>query len=332
MNLLSMFKDQRLFNQQIYSRTSEDPGLVERLRHLALGMYEETSEFLGTFEHKAHRRKTGKLPNVAHSHEELVDMFKYWLSLADLVDFPMERLEELYYAKSRVVQYRYQEEWMQEIDGPCVIVDIDNVLADYISGFCDYAMKHLDLVSSAPSDRIRIALRLQEMKRMVVRVNYQTADVAPDLWRKLKHQFRVDGGKRQLPVLEGAREFLQWCRRSGWLILLVTSRPIDRYPNIFTDTVTWLHDNNLPFDHLWWADKKEERIQEAQMSIRSKIVFAVDDDLTYVHQFNNRGIKTYWMARTKGDQEFIKAEVASGVTVVQSLAELMEKEKMAHGV
>lgn len=293
MDLKKILEDQRAFNKQIWETDSITPfsnaRSMARLKDLSLGMVEETLEFLRTFEYKPHRRKAGRLQNVAHSHEELIDMFKFWLSLADLVGLTPEKIEELYWAKSRVVRYRYQEEWAETISGPCVIVDIDGVLADYYSGMLKWMRAATEIIVPPwVLDRIKPGTYL----------NAETLQVTPEGWRQIKHEFRVSGCKQNLPMYPDAKDFLDWCKRQGWLIVLVTSRPIDAYPNLFTDTMMWLDKNNLPFDHLWWATEKAERIENA--NVLKQTVFAIDDDIRYVEQFRKKGVYSYWLVRHDG--------------------------------
>src|SRR6267142_480988 len=324
MSLRELFDDQRAFNSLIYTRTDEN---LERIRSLSLGMVEETLEFLRTFEWKTHRRIKGRLLNVAHSHEELIDMFKYWLSLVDVSDFPIDEIEQLYYAKSRVVQYRYQEEWLKEIDRPSVIVDIDDVLADYISGMCAWAREWAPtILKLTPAQTMQFITRLDTIRHRHQYLSSTTVGVPSESWRRVKHDFRTRGGKRTIPVFTDARPFLDWCRQNQWIIILITSRPIDRYPNLFTDTIMWLDKADLPFDHLWWSDRKSERLEETHIVMRSQIMFAVDDDPTFVHQFASKGIKTYWLVRGGGREELEETE--SNVHLVHSLDELMKKEQV----
>jgi hypothetical protein len=59
-----------------------------------------------------------------------------------------------------------------------------------------------------------------------------------------------------------------------------------------------LHDNDLPFDHLWWADDKARRLEDYEhVNLRSHVVFAVDDDIRFVNQYLEKNIKTYWLRR-----------------------------------
>jgi len=302
-DLKKLFEDQQLFNQLIWDKKTlgeDEHAVVERLRHLTLGIVEESMEFIRTFEFKVHRRRTKDryIQNIAHSHEELIDMFKYWLSLADAAEFPIERLEELYFAKSRVVQYRYQEEWQKQVDRPVVLVDIDNVLADYITGICQWARSHADIMDLPLAELDRVVERLKVLQASKTWVTASSVDVPYKQWQRVKHHFRVNGGKRDLPVFNDARPFLDWCRRNKWLIVLITSRPIVDYPNLFSDTLTWLTNNNLPFDYVWWAMEKGDRLEEAHVAFRSRVLFAVDDDERYVYQYRFKGIKAYHLDRS----------------------------------
>jgi hypothetical protein len=303
MNFKAMYEDQKTFNQQVWDKRTHgtdpsNPEVIDRIRHLALGSIEEVLEFLRTFEFKIHRRSKLRLQNVAHSHEELIDQFKYWLSLCDVSGFPMDRLEEMYYAKSRVVQYRFQEEWVKELVGPTVVVDIDQVLADYITGICNWGKEYgPSLLSLPPDGAQRLCRRLDEIEQKQMWVNAETVGVSHLEWQRVKHDFRTKGGKRHLPVFKDARPFLEWCRQKGWTIILMTSRPIVEYPNIFTDTLTWLSANKLPHDYVWWSMEKGERIEEANFD-RSQIVFAVDDSERYVKQFRAKEIPTYHLDRS----------------------------------
>lgn len=297
--LQRMLEDQRMFNRQVFTFTEEPLARMIRLKDLVLGQIEESLEFIRTFDFKPHRKLT-RFHNKAHAHEELIDQFKYWLSCADLVDFPMDQLEEMYFAKSRVVQYRLQEEWLKEIDPKqaVVVVDIDEVLADYITGMCNFAKEWAPkILNLSNPDALRLAGRLTYMKEVREFVSHGTVGIAKEDWAKIKHEFRIRGGKRTLPVFDDAKPFLEWIRRNGWLIVLVTSRPIDRYPNIFTDTLAWLNDNNLPYDFVWWATDKTERLESSIQS--SQVVFAVDDHPTFVGQFKSKGIRTFWLRRNR---------------------------------
>lgn len=320
--LSRMLADQRAFNSLIYNRRNQ-AGIKDRIKELAMGVIEETLEFLRTFDYKVHRRQKLRLRNTAHSHEELIDIFKYWLSLVDINDFPVEKLEEMYFAKSQVVRYRYQEEWLSEItdNDDIVIVDIDMVLGDYITAMCNWAIEHTPTIWTLEMASLFIP-RLRLLRDEHRFIDAEAVGVTHMEWQKVKHHFRTNGGKRTLPVYDDAQNFLRWCRGRGWKIVLVTSRPVNQYPNIFTDTLLWLQENELPFDYLWWADQKTERIAEGALMF-NRIKFAVDDSETFVRQFASKGVKTYWLLRN-GTPPHIATP--SNITIVKTLDELVEEE------
>jgi FMN phosphatase YigB (HAD superfamily) len=327
MSIKDLFLHQKTFNQQIWDPATQP--LVERLKQLCLGMSEEITEFLKTYQYKAHRRIRHKhnLQNSAHSHEELIDMFKYWLSLADTANFPIDNLEQMYHDKSRVVQYRYQEEFVKEVDGPCVIVDIDNVLGDYTSAICDWAMTfgpELLGMQGGSQERNEWRQRLMELKSDGAWINSKTVGCSREHWQKVKHDFRTMGGKKTLNPFPDAGPFLRWCKGLGWTVILVTSRPIDQYPNIFTDTVAWLDQCQFPYDLIWWSSDKSERIEES--SVKEHVVFAVDDSLKFVEQFCSVGIKTYYLNRTGRGYMYEDVGNLTNPLIVNSLTQIMERE------
>lgn len=326
MSLKDLLEDQRIFNRLIWD-PAKSGNVVERIRDLTFGMIEESLEFIRTYEFKVHRRSKLRLQNVAHSHEELVDMFKYWLSLVDVTDFPIEKLDELYYAKSRVVQYRYQEEWLSKIEvgHPLVIVDIDQVLADYITGICLWAREWSSkILKLSSSETVRLQYRLTDLQMNRKWINAESVGIPYLEWQKIKHDFRTRGGKRTLPVFDDAQTFLKWCRAKGWIIILVTSRPINEYPNLFSDTLFWLEKNELPFDFVWWSAEKAERLEEANMQMRKQIVFAVDDSEKFVNQFRAKGVKAYHLDRNM--PPFNETDPTYDKLRVRSLHDLMSRE------
>lgn len=48
-------------------------------------------------------------------------------------------------------------------------------------------------------------------------------------------------------------EFMQWLKKSGWQVIICTSRDLRRAHDC---TVKWLKDNGIPFDHLFMAGNK----------------------------------------------------------------------------
>jgi hypothetical protein len=291
-------------------------------KDFALNQYSEIDEFQRTTKWKAHRRISVK-PNPAHQIEELVDQFKMWMTQCQLWGFTLEEVMAAYWRKSAVVHQRYVEEWISQLNDPCVIVDIDNVLCDYITGFCRWVAERHPTLAEQTSQLVT--------KRLWV--NAESMGLDDGIYQAIKHEFRVTGGKRHLPVIDGAREYLTGLRASGVKVVLLTSRPIDRYPNIFTDTIDWLGKNQLAYDFIWWATDKGERILEA--GIRDRVLYVVDDDIKYIRTFAGMGLRCFWL-RLEGTDELTSDDLdelkryRGRITVVTSIDELPTTKEQLH--
>jgi hypothetical protein len=163
---------------------------------------------------------------------------------------------------------------------------------------------------------------LEQYNRIMERGTYLSADtfgMTPQQWWNTKQAFRESGAKARLPVMPGAYQFLRWCR-DHYHIVLLTSRPIDEYPGMYMDTLDWLHYNQLPFDHIWWAMDKSDALA-SRPSIVDRVRFAVDDDPRFVSQLAQWGFPVYHLVHDLSlytpDHRFI--------TRVISLEEVMEK-------
>jgi NTP pyrophosphatase (non-canonical NTP hydrolase) len=304
--LQAIWEDQRAFNLLLRKPPQSEEELADQVSAFVLYTTSELHELLRAVPWKKHR-KVPVLENHAHLEEEGMDTFKCVLSILQIIGVEnWEQLIELYWRKTAVVRQRYQEEWIAKIDGPCVIVDIDNVLCDYITGFLDWleVKGHLNYA----------VLNILRTERPYL--NAQSVGVTPEQWMDLKHQFRVSGAKRQLPLFPDAFMFLHRMRCEGFKIILLTSRPIDRYPNIFTDTIMWLNYHRLPYDFVWWSLDKHERLVQVK-DIKQYVRFAVDDDCRFVEQFASIGIKTFWLNR-----DGLRHEERNNVTQIESLSDI----------
>ena len=91
-----------------------------------------------------------------------------------------------------------------------------------------------------------------------------------------------------------AAEFVQKLRDNDLVVVALTSRPVDEYPNLHDDTVAWFSDNDIIVDYIWWGVDKAEKLAQ-NLATLPNIRFAIDDDIRYLQQYVRMGIKTiYW--------------------------------------
>lgn len=271
-----IWEEQAAFNALLRDLPTTWDGRSAITKEFLLHLFSETDELLRCIAWKPHR-KIDVPENRAQMATELIDIFKYWMSIAQALGFSQTELQHAFWRKSMAVRQRYAQEFITQINRPAVIVDIDNVLADYLGGLVPFIKKRFPKtqVPDPPGWLNATTLKIEETD-----------------WTYIKWAFRTSGEKRRLPLIAGAKEFLDRIRSAGLMIVLLTSRPIDQFPTLFEDTVEWLHVNALPYDILWWAANKPLRIPE---EVRQHIRFAVDDDIKFVEQFAGHDIKTYWL-------------------------------------
>jgi hypothetical protein len=282
-------------------------------KELTLHLISECDELLRASGAWKFHRRVDVMENPRAIGLELADIFKYLISIAQVHGFSAQDLVRLYWEKSMVVRQRYSQEYVnRDLDIPAVIVDIDNVLADYITGFVAWLVRHADVsgeVAQSILDRPRY-------------IKAETLAMTEEAYRIALHQFRVSGQHARLPIMPGAKEFLDRIQSRRWATILLTARPIDRYPNLFSETLTWLRHHGLPFQWIWWARDKGEAIRSVQPT--PYIEWAVDDEFRYVEQMAAVGARVFWLnthGTTTPNQQWVLAEQPR-ITMIRSLQEL----------
>ena len=118
--------------------------------------------------------------------------------------------------KSDVVDQRFFQEHEIKLDysltDKVIAVDIDGVLSDYQSGVVDF----LHVITHT------LYTSVEEAKRVI----------DPVKWEELKHQYRISGYKRDMPVYKDAAKFLIDLKDAGYYIALISARPFKEYPRI----------------------------------------------------------------------------------------------------
>lgn len=313
MSFQDLWEDQAAFNRLLRQPPTTEKERMEQTREIVLHTESELHELLATYSWKFHRNKP-QLSNQAHREYEMVDIFKFVMTLAQIQGLTVESLEEAYWRKTAVVRQRHNQEWVHRVDRPYVVIDIDGVLCDYAAGFSGWIVDvHPEFINLDMRDRV-LAQHLW--------MDGPSVGMTHDVWKKLQHAFRVAGGNRTMPAFDDAAGFTQWCRERGYLIVLLTSRPIDQYPNIYTDTVVWLQKAGMEFDIVWWAQEKGDFMQLANLT-PEWFQFYVDDDLRYVEQVAASGYAPcYWLRR--GDATTTPL-IDKGITVAETLTAITQR-------
>jgi hypothetical protein len=315
-----IWRDQQAFN--LLLRPVWPTSYAERTaltKEMVLHLISECDELLrASGAWKSHRRQ--EVPeNRPQILAELTDIRKYWMTIAQIWGSSEEELDTAYWLKSAAVRQRYVEEWVYQLTGPMVILDLDNVLCDYPRGLVQWlkvAPRWRDTINATDAN-------LEELAHGVEWINGASLQCSNQVWMEIKHAFRTSGAKRSLPTRPKAAEFTRWCRDKGWKVIILTSRPIDKYPTLYDDTLHWLNHGAFAYDFVWWGFDKAHQIN--LRGIAEQIVFAVDDEEQFIQQYLMNSIRTYWMQRTT----LLSRSVLDGnqLHVVTSLQEIISKEE-----
>lgn len=309
MDFKDIWEDQMEFNSNFFDQdTKNDKEKFANLNNFYhLAAHRELSEVLETTNWKIHRQENKKTIR-SNTLEELIDVLKYWMSIAQLHGFSPEEITEEYWRKSTVVEQRYTQERLSLLSDPkngghkIVAVDIDGVLADYPLSFVRFINKEMGT--------------RYDVKDVCTYDIYSDLGISKQTGLVLKDKYRQFGMKRYIPVIEGAKEFLESLKGAGYTVVLLTSRPYKEYYRIYADTMEWLKRNGLPYDYLIFNEKKEEYLLE--LVDNQNIAFFVDDVEAYSNKVSDLGIKAYLVTRpyNKG------RETSANVTRINNLQEI----------
>jgi NTP pyrophosphatase (non-canonical NTP hydrolase) len=316
-----IWDDQFAFNLKFRPDPTTDEERAEQIKDLVLLLQSELHELLNTVAWKKHRRDPRYRPNMGHSAEELTDVFKYFITLCNLFRIRPEELAELYWKKSAVCEQRYVEEWVSAYArrvpmARVALVDLDNVIFDYVSHFGQYLKQCITTDWDGGYDAT-----LDRIDQLIAERGWLSAKstgMQLQMWNHYKHSYRVTGQKAHMPLMPYAKLFLQTLRATDHVIVIVTSRPIDVYPNLMADTIACLNMHGLPYDHVWHGLSKKTVIVE-RLDPRPSQLIAIDDDPQYVQEYVSLDIPTYHVINGSAAEGTI-----AGATVVSSLKEVID--------
>lgn len=236
------FTDHFLTDQRGHSASElTEEEKLELVKEYVLHLHQELSSILGSTSYKMHRKPMDRLvgPNIL---EEIVDTVKFSLGLWHIVGGSWEDFERVFREKSEVVSWRYKQD--KDIEAlrsqEVAILDIDGVLAQYPRPMLDFMEERSGIpLPDLPTAKEQLGL-----------VRYE----------ELKEMYRLSGVKASLPIVEGAKELIEYLRSKGHPVILISARPYERYLRILTDTLSWAKKNGLVFDALYFDEEKSLKI------------------------------------------------------------------------
>lgn len=291
----------KFFQKKLGKKTSE-LSLEEKVawtkNHL-LSIVKETMEVLDEIPNwKEHRNENSEfiLSNLL---EEIIDVNKFSVGLAQLWDMSSDQYYEEYIRKSIVVEQRWNQE--QELnlidkDAKIVGIDIDGVLGEYHSWFLQF----VENVFGFEFDSI------EALKKKLGTKEYEN----------IKSMYRQSGAKAKMPVRPGAVELTHKLKEMGYQIIILTARPYKEYSRIYPDTLEFLRKNDIKFDAIIWDEQKHLKIIREFPNLE----FMIEDTPEIAYEVAREGYKVY-MPTGPNNEKYI---VPTNVTRVDNLLTILD--------
>lgn len=287
MEFETLYKKQKDFQEMIMS-TYKISDKEKFIRDLIIHLNVETSEVLNEINWKMHRRelKTINRDKLLH---EMVDVIKYALSLPSSYGFSAKEIENVFMEKSIIVEKKFQQEIINkdfsEAD-KLIGIDIDGVLADYVETFYKYVKRNL---------KVKIDYNYNEIKSLDLYKEFaKIFNVDEEKIKELKHKYRMSDEKKYMDFFEDSDRFIDALKGMGYRIILLSSRPINDYPNMFYNTIYSLNRNKINFDGIYFSEEKEKEI----LKRFSNIEFFVEDNYENALKISKLGKKVFLLKRS----------------------------------
>lgn len=136
-------------------------------------------------------------------------------------------------------------------------------------------------------------------------------------YKDLKMDYRTSGIKANIEMVKGADTFVKKLRDSGYIIIILTARPIYEIPEVFRDTLFWLRKNKIEHDLLFYGKSKHINI----LKYFPNISFMVEDNAKMANQVAKLGYKVYVL-----DNEYNRQKLEKNCSRVFSLEEILKSE------
>lgn len=306
--LEQLWKIQLEFNEKFYKnkigKNLSEMSLDDRVqwsKNQLLSIVKEAMEVLDELPNWKEHRIVNSQFIPSNLYEEIIDVNKFSVGLAQLWGMTMEQYYEEYLRKSYVVEQRYyQEHDIKLIDKDAKVagIDIDGVLGDYENWFLKYCKDVHNLEYST----------IKELKNGIHISDYED----------IKSQYRQSGWKAKMPPCISASKFTHSLKEKGYKVLILTARPYKEYYTIYPDTLKFLNDNDIYFDGIIFNEEKHLKIIKEFPNLS----FMVEDDIEVAKQISKLGYKVYLKINEFNYDEFVENKLILELNDVKTFATL----------
>lgn len=263
------------------------------IKDYILGIYEQVTDVLGTFEWK--KNSIDRVENINNSKEQLIDVLKYSMGLLAFMDINPVEIHDLFVGKSYVLKKRWEQQKLDLSEKVnVIIVDIDGCIANYTEGYENFLVNEIGL-KQVNDDRL----------------SYYFSDkfgITKQKEEQLHSQFIQSGGFTKLGVISESVDVIKSFKEMDIKIVLLTARPSWIYKRIFNDTYGWLDENKIEYDLLLFDKDKADAI--INNVLPANILVVIEDRDKHAIEIAHLNTKVLMLDKehNKGikDSEYIK--------------------------
>jgi uncharacterized HAD superfamily protein len=298
MKLEKIFKEQKAFLKNFIDPDNlSEEDKIKYTKEYILSIHRELGEILDTIPWKLHRKKE-ILKSDANTAEEIIDCFKFLLNLCLIWKIDDEKFFKEFERKSMVVWQRYNQEILKVIsknDKVCAI-DLDDTLAD--------SDEHFTNVYNEKNDTLFV--NRSSIKKALDVLEYED----------FKSWYRESGEKVNIPVKNDAINLCEYLKNEGYKIVIISARPYDKHNRIFSDTLQWLNNNQIPYDAVYFEKDKHIKI----LKELPHLSFIIEDDFECAKQISDLGYQVYLLQESIDENKVEN----KNITTVNNLREIYE--------
>ena len=275
MNYDDLLKIQKVYNDEVVGDSSElFPDQIElATQQLALCTHAEISALVNATNFKKHHGGLEPVDRDTILYES-VDVIRYIMAIQNLWNINGQDFVDAFKRKDTYLHVKRKIDNNSWEGQPVVIVDVDDVLADFRQGFASWLESYFKINVNVNSEEYYFITDLAKVNQNPERI-FQT--------------FLSDGGFSKLNVIEGAKEFLKGLREKGYWIQYLTARPNEKLRCLY-DTFYWIEKFDLEYDAIDFATEKFRWCAQSKYYDSGNIAFAIDDSPKHAEEYAKHGI------------------------------------------
>lgn len=274
MDIKTLFEIQKSFNNNFFNLGDlTDSEKEEITKSFCLALHAEVSELVSSLNYKQHKNKDKdvKIEKVLF---ESVDVVRYVLAILNLWEIPDSDFISAFSDKDNYLNMTLDQSKKKWEGQPVLIVDLDDVLIHFRSGFISWLGEKYNIVVPEDSKEYYTSREVKE------------AGLNPET---VFFNFLKD---RKLKTLEPNLEMINVINElkdEGFWIQLLTARPKNESICLY-DTFTWIKNSNLNFDEIDFSGEKYRWCAKSKYFDSSSIVCAIDDSPKHASEYAKHNI------------------------------------------